>query len=81
MDRYTNYKIFTTASPKRVNKERLIALIDRCKELLQRPYIRFMNVADAFEPFCILYDGDTTITNLIKFSTLETMAKNGKFHK
>lgn len=96
IDKYSNYMgyILGDSSKKQsheVSEERLVKAITRCKELLKRPYIRFMwrsdttlqatGHGDCDDAFCVVYDGNERKTRLIPLHEVEAMLEAGVFKK
>lgn len=86
IDKHSNYMgyILGDSSKKQsheVSEERLVKAITRCKELLKRPYIRFMYRQDSTDAFCVVYEGDERRTRLIPLHEVEAMLETGVFKK
>lgn len=83
--KFSNYNEYSLAgwqgAAKKVDEQRLVAIIDHCRRMIKNPYIRFMLVSDVEEAHCVVYNDTNHVTKLIPLSEVEKMIMEGKFHK
>ena len=84
--RYSNYNEYKLAGwnmkdCKDVDEDRLLRVIQSCRDLLKKPYLRFMLFSGFTDAPCVVYNGEERVTKLIPLSDVEQMIKEGKFHK
>lgn len=83
-DKFTNYNAYyvaNRAASKEVDETRLAKIIQALRDLLKKPYIRFMWLADAVEASCIVYDGSERVTKLVPISEIEKMIEERNIHR
>ena len=85
-DKYTNYNVYLIGGKvgkmsHDVDTNRLIKAILGCRELLTKPYLRFMYASRFDEAACVVYDNGERVTKLTTFSAVEDMINNKRFTK
>lgn len=84
IDKYSNYNVYFLGSGSMghsIEEERLLKVIEACRDLLKKPYIRFIYASRFDEAAGVVYDGSERVTKLVSLSDIEKMIEERKFHK
>ena len=86
LDKYTNVNYYLVGAwnmdniCKDIDEHQLLRVIEGCKRLLKRPYLRFMYVSRP-EAVCFVMDNGQHITRLVTLSQVEEMLADGNFDR
>lgn len=83
IDKYSNYYYYVIGNSLgtrmyEVEEDRLLSLIQSFRDILKKPYLRFMWMTKKNEAVFVLYDGDERLTGLVTMSEAETLIRENK---